>query len=301
MVVRNAGRYRHPFVRNEKSTPIDMSPLGLVHPTDLVEARLQLHWAAQLVGALGFSFVEPEPDHGHLSLSWLPREKALVSRAVSPAPLVRAALRIQDLSLLILIDDRISELHLPGVPLEGAHRWLAEKVGMYTGTKALGRPDHEMPRHEIASGAPFSLDAAALDELSTWYSWAFELLGQIADSEPLSSPVRCWPHHFDVATLVRIDVDESGEEARSIGVGMSPGDTSYPEPYWYVTPWPYPSIDNLGHLDTGAWHTRGWVGAVLAGSKVVGDNEVSSQKRYVDDFLVSSVDVCRSLLEHGRR
>ena len=46
-----------------------------------------------------------------------------------------------------------------------------------------------------------------------------------------------------------------GEEI-VIGVGLSPGDTYYAEPYWYVSPYPYPGLEDLPVLDgSGFWHT----------------------------------------------
>ena len=47
----------------------------------------------------------------------------------------------------------------------------------------------------------------------------------------------CWPHHFDIATLVKLE-DGQPANARSIGVGVSPGDEYYAQPYVYVSPWP---------------------------------------------------------------
>ena len=45
------------------------------------------------------------------------------------------------------------------------------------------------------------------------------------------------------------------ESARTIGVGLSPGDENISEPYFYVTPWPYPPPAKLPKLpEIGAWY-----------------------------------------------
>jgi hypothetical protein len=44
---------------------------------------------------------------------------------------------------------------------------------------------------------------------------------------------------------------------------MTPGDEANHEPYYYVTPWPYPKEPPTPSLTRGAWHTAGWFGAVL--------------------------------------
>jgi hypothetical protein len=101
------------------------------------------------------------------------------------------------------------------------------------------------------------------------------------------SPVRCWPHHFDIATLVSIPGGAPGE-VRTIGVGLSPGDGSYAEPYFYVTPWPAPDGPTLPELPAGAaWHRAGWFGAVLTGTAIFHDAEATppARKRMIRDFL----------------
>jgi hypothetical protein len=112
-----------------------------------------------------------------------------------------------------------------------------------------------------------------------------------------SDEVRCWPHHFDVATLLTLD-DAPGESARSIGIGMSPGDASYDEPYFYVTPWPYPSAKTeLPQLEGGGiWHTHGWTGAVLRGTTLADAVDTPAQLAQVTAFVDSALRACRSVL-----
>jgi hypothetical protein len=102
------------------------------------------------------------------------------------------------------------------------------------------------------------------------------------------------PHHFDIASVVSLDGTSGGLAARSVGVGLSPGDESYPEPYFYVSPWPYPATRKGPALPAGAhWHTEGFFAAVLTGSKLVdtGDN----QGEVLVGFLRAAVDAAREL------
>ncbi|GET43666.1 hypothetical protein [Microseira wollei] len=89
--------------------------------------------------------------------------------------------------------------------------------------------------------------------------------------------------------------NEGGE--MTVGVGMSPGDKSYDEPYWYVTPWPYPDTTNLPQVDGGGfWHTQHWVGAVLKASQLTQES-ASAQAKQVRVFLDSAVKASKALLE----
>ena len=144
---------------------------------------------------------------------------------------------------------------------------------------------------------PFSFDAPdAFAELERWYANAARVLRELREVEG-GSPVRCWPHHFDIATLIPLSGDSDPETARSIGVGMTPGDEYYAEPYWYVTPWPYPAEPSLQPLaGGGSWHTEKWLGAVLPGSRLVGGDPSTGQAQRLAGFLDSALRACRAML-----
>ena len=97
-----------------------------------------------------------------------------------------------------------------------------------------------------------------------------------------------WPHHFDLATLISLQ----GET--TVGVGFSPGDGSYPEPYWYVSPWPYPENTPEWPLESGGrWHTQGFTAAVLTGSDAL---QSADQEEAAEAFLRSAIAGSRRLL-----
>ena len=109
-------------------------------------------------------------------------------------------------------------------------------------------------------------DPPGLEALARWYGAAAEVLEELRSKHsalrPGPGPVRLWPHHFDIAVLVGLDED-GGESARSIGVGVSPGDGYYAQPYAYVSPYPAPKPPRLPALPpAGRWHTRDFFAAV---------------------------------------
>jgi hypothetical protein len=264
--------------------------LGAVAPRALVEPRLELHWAAQVAAAAGTSMLEPRVDASHTNLGWDERVGALVTH---PLGKLRAALRPADLALLLVDDagNSEAELGLGGVTLDDAMAWLAGQLRAKLGRgEALLRPEHDMPSHRIADGAPFSATLAGLAELARWFVNADRALSELADAHPGASPVRCWPHHFDIATLITVEASDDPERARTVGVGMTPGDGAYAQPYWYVTPWPYPAdlrADFGALAGGGRWHRDGWLGAVLVGS---------ARETDVRGFLASAIALCRAIV-----
>jgi hypothetical protein len=269
--------------------------LGASFPGELTEARIQLHWAAQLVSAPGTSLLPAEADYGHTNLGWDSKIGVLTGRNVS-AQSVQAALVFEALDLLVIDAGRErSSMRLAGHSLQQALAWLGEEIAGDQSVIAL--PGHEMPSHAIGEGGVFSdAGAEARTELGAWFANAFALIREVVSDKPEASPVRCWPHHFDVASLIGFDAGVGSEEARSIGVGFSPGDGSYDQPYFYVTPWPSPETESLPALVGGAhWHRSGWTGAVLTAECLI-SVPFAEQERTAHEALDRAVAACRELL-----
>jgi hypothetical protein len=272
------------------------SALGAVLPSELTQARVELHWAAQLVSAAGTSLLPTQADFGHTNLGWDSTLGVLVGRSIG-AEALRAALVFDGLELAVLDGDRErTSLRLAGRTVSQALAWLGRELA--GDQAALTLPAHEMPASPVADGAAFSDEgAAARHELAVWFAEAFASISEVVAGEAAASPVRCWPHHFDVASLITLDSGADAEQARSIGVGFSPGDGSYDQPYFYVTPWPYPKLGTtLPALAAGAhWHTEGWTGAVLTAERVISVT-ADAQERTIRDALARGVAACRELL-----
>jgi hypothetical protein len=285
----------------------DMSPkdawhaLGLTDLKDLEEARLQAHYGAQWAARTARAFVEAQPDDSHTSLSWDRERQALRTQALPGGQAL--GLRLADLTLIWLeADEAGAELPLEGMSDADAGAWVAERVTQagYDAARLDEPSPYELPPHNLAKGGVYAVGSneGAFAELSAWFDSADAALEAVvkalSDLSPGPSPVRCWPHHFDIATLVALEPGDA-EEARSIGVGLSPGDEAYAEPYYYVTPWPYPDPGNLPTLPpSGRWHTEGYVGAIATASRI---GELGSKRVAVMDFLQSSIARSRELLD----
>jgi hypothetical protein len=284
--------------------------LGSVDSRHLVNARLQLHWAAQAASSVGKQLLPAQPDFSQQCFEWSERTGALVQGQVEAARPFRSALKLAEhaLSLLDRLGSPIAELPLTGRTLDDAYAWLQTEVERLLGRKLaepLERPGSEMPAHPVGTGRRFALaDSGPFAELARWFADADRLLREVQRMTPGTSPVRCWPHHFDIATLITLPAGTAGaagdtpESARTVGVGLSPGDGGRPAPYFYVTPWPYPPLQSLPALPTlaggGTWNTEGWLGAVLEATALVGTRNQEDQAR---DFLVSAIAACRALVE----
>lgn len=268
--------------------------LGSVDAKGLSAARLELHHAAQVVSAIGITHLPHQPDDSHTNLEWIPALEAFGGNLVEGKRSFRGALRPGDFTLMLLDEagHRERELPLSGKTLDEGYVWMAEAIASETGRpmQPLERPAYELPGHAVAGGSRFSMPMENFQEIGRWYGNAASLLISLMAEFSEASPVRCWPHHFDIAILLTLG------GGKTVGLGLSPGDASYDEPYWYVTPYPYPKNPELPPLpEKGRWHTEGFFAAVLTASDLLAGDPATQRERS-ERFLRAAEAACRSSL-----
>jgi hypothetical protein len=290
-------------VRTTEQAGVSAMPwqtLDIERAKALVDARQQLHHAAQFATAVGISYLPPASDDSHTNLEWVASLGALASRFTTSGVPFRLAVRVSKPALLLV--DEHNEMRascsLNGHTIDDVMRWirvmLADfevNVRQYTLEKHFS-----IPPHPVSSGAPFNTadSGAEFEELSRWYGNAAALLERVAVATPGASEVRCWPHHFDIATLIEVSHATGNMPARTVGMGLEPGDQYYAEPYFYMNMSPAPRKGAaLPPLSGGGdWHTHEWIGAVLPASRLT----TPDQRAQVDAFVGSALTACRQLV-----
>lgn len=252
----------------------DWSTLGAKSPTALVRARHLAHHAVQWVSKAARANLEAAADDSHASLCWDAASGAFLSQALSAGGAeIRVGFKPRNFALMLTRNNRaLDEFELGGRKDSSVAVWFDSAL------RALGlKPASEielpyaMPSLPVSRGSAYHVcgELEAFDELARWYDAAADLLVDVAAANPGAGPVRCWPHHFDIATLISLDA-EGGENARSIGVGVSPGDEYYAQPYLYVSPWPRLKPADLPPLPPpGHWHLKDFTAAVATGEEIV--------------------------------
>lgn len=284
--------------------------IGNIKPQELTESRLQLHYAIQFIAATGSARAEPLPDYSHTSLEWNPALEVFTGALIRVKTPFRVALEPISLTLLILDKqgDTIAAFPLHEKTMAEGLNWLKEQISKLGAdsdkVSFLIYPPDDFPASAVAHGAAFDASAeSARQELTNYYANTHQLLQEIITTAEEASSIHIWPHHFDIATLIFLPGTKNGEPM-TVGIGLSPGDINYDEPYWYVSPYPYPATENLPGLDSnGFWHTQYWVGAVLTASRLAistaGSTETKAaemQKQQVEAFLNSALKVSKALL-----
>jgi hypothetical protein len=281
-------------------TALDWRPLAGVDFARLREARVQAHYAVQWLARAARAYIPANPDDSHTNLGWEDSFGGFATHKVQGA---RLALKLLPLTLAIFegTDPTPSRTFmLAGRKDADAHAWLGEEVGALglDARKLDVEVPYRLPPHKVAMNGAYSLTEVeeGLRELAYWYSNASRSLGRVHQAMRANkfevSPLRCWPHHFDYAALIAIyPPGETVEGARSIGVGLSPGDEHYNEPYFYVTPWPYPDRAKLPELPAiGRWHTQNFTAAVVPAHRILAaEARQATTEKFLAEALVAAV------------
>ncbi len=283
-----------------ESFSIPWQTLAPVPKTDLDDAKGQLHWSVQIVAAFGNTILDPQPDDSQSNLGWIDDLNALVGHSSSKG--LSVGLRPTDLTLLFLTSPNTihSELELSGQTLQQAFEWMTATYSKVSGaipSSPFSLRDYVMPSHPVGNNKAFRIGpAAAFLEFQHWYANAHHVIQSITGQWETASLIRCWPHYFDIATLVSLPLPQDSGSTGTIGCGMSPGDASYAEPYFYVTIWPYPAKETLPDLTVGKWHTEGFVAAVLTASDLLSSGQNKTQAERVHHFFQNSTQIAFAVL-----
>src|SRR5262245_37857672 len=165
---------------------MDWHSLGNPAPLHLRDARVQLHWAAQVLSAMADRWLQAQPDDSHTNMEWQPGLGALVGNPTASG--LRLALRPRDLQLIALRGGgTAATLPLGGRTLAEAMRWADERVAEAEGgpSRGVAAREYDMPDHRVRSaGAAFAAETEALDAVGRWFEHGDALLREIAAREP---------------------------------------------------------------------------------------------------------------------
>jgi hypothetical protein len=276
-----------------------LNPIG---SQNFSASRIQLHYAIQFIGLVGFALAPPQEDYSHTAMAFDAESNTFIGKIIGGKTLFRVAL--EPVNLIAQIVDTqnhpMAEFSLNGKTMIEALDWHKQEIGKLgvdsTQIQSFKIPPDDFPDADFARGAAFdaSKDAEIRQEVTNYFANTQILLQEIVLANSGSTPIDIWTHHFDMAIKILLPGEKNGEPM-SIGIGMSPGDFSYNEPYWYVIPWPYLPKENLPALDEGSfWHTQDWIGAVLLSSQLAKDSD--GQQKQLRKFLDLAIAAGKTFL-----
>jgi len=278
----------------------DWSKLGRTSPAGLTGARALAHHAAQWPTRAARANLKAATDDSHSAFAWEASHAALLTQGLpAKGGDVRVGVRIPRLELIVTRGDNVLDaFQLGGKTDAQAGAWLDSKLRILGLNLARDVTlPYDLPPHPAGDG-PQDIGRLGreLGELARWFGGAADTLQEFVSrlAGPRASPILCWPHHFDIATIVALE-DGKAANARSIGVGVSPGDEYYAQPYVYISPWPRFDGEKLPEAPSpGHWHTEGFFGAVATGDAILA---LGDRGRGLMAFITGAFDLSRKRLE----
>lgn len=271
---------------------------------NIVESWREAHYAAQAAAELGKGWAEPREDDSHTSFSWFRGADGRGLEGVSAAGNTgyRARLKFEGLEIS-LCDGHgrtIGDFSLAGHTLAEAMAWMETVCAHELGPRLQASvPAPDLPEHAMASGAVFTPDPDGENDVADVYDATYLVLKRLRGMDSRFGEVRCWPHHFDMASLAVVGKDEGGAMTKTIGVGITPPDGLDDHGYWYVSPWARDGMAGepaYRALSCGRWHDRG-AGvsmAMLSVHEVAGEGDRSHK---LAAFLAESINACLGVLD----
>ncbi len=247
------------------------------------DTRDSLHAYARVAGAPPRVLAEPHPKWWHVSLNVGP--EGLLSETMSHAAIgdgvLQMHLNLRTHALELLLDGEVEsrfDLSVGKTATEMGSELQAALANLGI--------EVQLPEEKYADDNPRPYDREFAEKylaVVKSVSDTMKTLREQLDGE--RSPVQLWPHHFDLAfewfgTKV-VTYEENGEESEysaQLNFGFAPGDSSYPDPYFYSNPWPFDEDLTGEPLPHDArWFTEGFEGTLLP-YKHLADDENAPEK-----------------------
>jgi hypothetical protein len=258
-----------------------------------IQARKLCHSACQWPSKAARANLPALDDDSHSNLGWQTDYFALVSWPLDEDKRHQLGFSFASQDLLWLVDGVINErIVLAGETSASIREWVDDRL---TGVGLQSTVHADMP-YELENEEDYS-QLARLTEataaLGTWFDYGHRglehLVSEFQGAAVITPSVRCWPHHFDLGSLFVLELDDP-ETARSIGVGLSPGDGSYDTPYFYCSPYPAPDSRSLPSVPVPlVWHQEGFLSIILHSSEIGEDENLN-------DLLKASFSIARQLV-----
>jgi len=262
---------------------------------ELSKVREELHMAVQLVGAFPRNYLAHDPTDANASLIWNSKILSFESQSVkNKNGNVKLGLIVNEFKLYFSVNEKEhSSLNLNDKSINDSTEWVKSE---------LSKLDFDGNLYNL--NLPYEIESydykltlnpinQSLEVFSALYSNMYQALVGVVEQEPEAFDIRCWPHHFDLATLLPIEKDDAGELSKSIGIGFSPGDERTNEPYYYINIWPNVALEILEKhsLQNGYWNKTGWAGALLTYSELL---QQEDQTNLLNDYLNSVLGILKT-------
>jgi len=224
----------------------------------------QIHLASQYLAAAGISFLPKEDDDSHTNLGWDGNNNRLTTHNFGTSN-SQLGLNLTNANLEWLNDGEvIAEINVKEAKHSEILSWISDESKKHGLNEEYQYNFHyELPYPVISNEDSFDINVEESTAYAKQLSSANKAMEKFLVESKLDSPIRVWPHHFDLGIYAEL------RDGLAMGAGLAVPDTMVNELYYYSAAYrgsENVSTKSFSGLKHGEWRTD-WDGATLTSMK----------------------------------
>jgi hypothetical protein len=222
-----------------------------------------LHQAAQYLAAAGISFIKAKDDDSHTNIGWNKTKSRMETHVFEHV--FQLSLNLETQSLEWIKNGAIlSTTNINKATHKQIITWISEQVNQHGLSKEYVYSFHyDLPYDKITNEYLYSFDQEEIKSISSEFTKAQNTFEQFLKLERLESPIRVWPHHFDLGIYTKLE-----SENTFMGAGLAIPDSLVDDFYFYASGYNNGEAietKKFGKMKFGQFRSD-WNGATLASS-----------------------------------
>ncbi len=237
----------------------------------------QIHLAAQYLAAAGISFLDKKEDDSHTNLAWEVENNRLATHSFGNGT-NQVGLNLLSTNLEWLVNGTAeATIDLQTSTHSEILNWLNNQAQKHQIDKEYRYDFHyELPYPSISEDYKFQIDNTESKIYAEELNRAQTSFQSFLSENNLDSPIRVWPHHFDLGIYSQLDQSEN----TFLAAGLAIPDTLVDGLYYYASGYKDGKeivTKTFKGMDRGDWRSD-WDGATLASEGV----DINAAKHFLN-------------------
>ena len=231
------------------------------------ETIKSLHIAAQYLAAAGISFIKKETDDSHTNLGWNTSQGRIETHFFGPENQQLAINLITQHLEWLKEGEKTDSININQHSHQEILDWISVQVSK-SGLKEVYKYQfhYDLPYPTLLDSESLIFDIQTLKKIVERFNTGQKAFELFLAKNNLMSPIRIWPHHFDLGIYTRLN----SESNLFMGAGLAIPDSLVDDLYYYASAYNNGSAivtKSFSPLSSGNWRTD-WNGATLAASQI---------------------------------
>ncbi|WP_027418560.1 hypothetical protein [Crocinitomix catalasitica] len=225
----------------------------------------ELHQAAQYLAAAGISFLDKQADDSHTNVGWNSNKNRMETHVFGAQN--QLAINLNSGNIEWLKNGAVSsEASINSNSHNEIVHWIKEQAKENKISNSISYNFHyKLPYDDMINDYQFSLSTEKLKKIAKELSKAQNAFEQFLENEKLDSPIRIWPHHFDLGIYAKLETENT-----FMGAGIAIPDTLVDDFYFYASGYKNGAAivtKTFEEMEVGNWRTD-WNGATIAATNL---------------------------------